>query len=366
MGRNLMIKCPNCMSESFVVYENQNMPYGIALKDININIEVSICKYCDFIFQSSSYNNQYDTNIIKLYSSYKISNMYHFPNRNFHNLKALDFISELVVNDINYNVLEIGANRGDFLYLLKEKFQKINVLGCEPTEFKNLSLPIINAFFNKDLFNTKFDLVIIRHTLEHIKYPKKFVEEVREILKPGSLVFIEVPNLINSLNNYVEDFTPDHVNFFTINTLANIFDNMNIKKYEKKDNLYVMFKEERKRTSVNLECSNLRLLFDNYKTNMNEIIKEIKHYDRIIFYGISNFYLWTFKKLENHIGNKELYFIDDNVEKDVINGLCRLEEFKNKDLVILCSSNKYIQLSMSKNLPNNVDILYPWKGIEYV
>ncbi len=103
------------------------MPYGMGLNHKTLDIEVSLCKTCNFVFQSSAYTKQYDEDIKELYGSYKISDVYDFPNRNYHNVKALSFLEDIIENNINYNVLEIGSNRGDFLYLLKEKFPKINI-----------------------------------------------------------------------------------------------------------------------------------------------------------------------------------------------------------------------------------------------
>ncbi|MEA2049963.1 MAG: class I SAM-dependent methyltransferase, partial [Campylobacterota bacterium] len=238
-----MIKhCPVCNSIDIdIVYKNKQMPYGIKLINKFIDIEVAICKTCSFVFQCSSYCEEYDKNIELLYKNYKISDMYNFPNRSIHHLKALNFISSTIQNNIDYNILEIGSNRGDFLYLLKEKFSNINILGCEPTDFKDLFIPTINSFFDKNLFSTKFDLVIIRHTLEHIKYPKVFIKELKYILKEGAFVFVEVPNLIYSLNNFIEDYTPDHVNYFYKDSLDDCFDEYKAIKYDNKEFLYSLF-----------------------------------------------------------------------------------------------------------------------------
>ncbi len=358
--------CPNCSStKTLTVYKNKKMPYGLNLKEKTIDIEVQYCQECKFVFQSSAYTNTYNNNILELYKSYTISNMYNFPNKSKTNIKALTFIEDYIEDRIDFNILEIGSNRGDFLYLLKEKFSKVNVLGCEPTQFKELPIPTINSFFNKNLFNTKFDLIILRHTLEHIKNPKEFLQELEFIQKENSKIFIEVPNLIYSLNNFIEDFTPDHVNFFYKDSLCKLF-NKKILKIENKEYLYTLFENK---TFENKDTSNFDFIksFQEYNKNINEKIDNILKYDRIIFYGISNFYLWTYEKIKNKLKDKKLYFMDDFLHEDKINNLKKITKLQKNDLVILCSSNKDIQtLMFNKIQQENIAVLFPWKEIVHV
>ncbi len=358
------MNCPNCNNKTFEIYRHENMPYGISLKELEHNIVLNYCTGCGFVFQSSAFSDEYDINIAKLYKSYKITDMYNFPNESYHNLKALNFINEYIENRIDFNVLEIGSNRGDFLYLLKQNNPNINIIGCEPTAFKELKVPTLNAFFNKNLFNTKFDLIILKHTLEHIKNPKLFIKDVFSLLNKNGKVFIEVPNLIYSLNNYIEDFTPDHVNFFSLNTLKSCI-NKKLLKFDDPEYLYTVFSNENEKKTNDID-SRIEQSFYKYNENYNCLINEIKKVKRVIFYGISNYYLWTFKKLANYIKDKEMFFIDDYLKEDNINNLTKLTNLEDNDLVILCSSNKQIQKKMATNLPKNTLVLYPWEKIEYV
>lgn len=357
-----MINCPICKTTSKKVYENKQMSYGINLCSSKINLEVNICQNCNFVFQSSSYNKTYDNEIEKLYKTYTISNMYNFPNANNVNLKALEFISPFIRDEIDFNILEIGSNRGDFLYLLKQKFPKVNILGCEPTEFKELKVPTINSFFNKNLFNTKFDLIILRHTLEHIKKPDIFLKELDSIQKSNSHVFIEVPNLIYSLNNFIEDFTPDHVNYFYKNSLCNLF-NKEIIKIDDKEFLYALFSNEDKKYESKLK-TDFEELFINFNKNIETLTNKITSYHRVVFYGISNFYLWIYSRLQNNLKDKECFFIDDYIKEDNLNNLPKTSQIEEGDLVILCSSNKDIQRKMfDKIKKENISVFFPWKEI---
>lgn len=367
MAGTVKLKCPLCKSlDTYIIYENNKMPYGTSMKDETIDIKVSYCKNCSFVFQSSAYNNIYDQQIEKLYKNYKITNMYNFPNRSFHNIKAMEFISEFIDNRIDFNILEIGSNRGDFLYLLKEKFPQINVLGCEPTEFDELKVPTINSSFDPKLFSMKFDLIILRHTLEHIKFPKEFVQSLKSLVNPEGKIFIEVPNLINSLKNYIEDFTPDHVNFFTLKSLSEVFLPYKILKKDDEEFIYTIFSHNNKDQFLLKLDEKILSDFSQFNDNILAIKNNILKYDRIIFYGISNFYLWTYVKLEPLLKNKEKLFLDDHLNRDDLFGLPKANELQKNDLIILCSSNSSVINKMRQNLPKNIDILVLWKGIENV
>jgi len=364
MDGNFMSICPLCQSnDTIIVYQNKNMSFGILRKKSTIDLLISYCKKCTFIFQSSAYTEEYDLQIQKLYSQYFISNNYNFPNRNVQHIAALRFLDTCIENEITYNVLEIGSNRGDFLFLLKEKYQNINILGCEPTKFSNLNVPTINAFYNKDLFNTKFDLIILRHTLEHIKNPRIFLAELEKSLTPKGVIFIEVPHILNSLKKSIEDFTPDHVNYFTPQTLSNLFSSYSCLKYDEPSYLYMLFSKKRKHVHISSEGKELELI-KNFNNQISAISQEIQNYNRIIFYGIGNYYLWTYSRLSNLIKDKELFFMDDNLDEDKLFHLQKVKIFKNNDLVILCSSNLDIRKQMQTMLPNHVDILYPWNSIQ--
>ncbi|SFO91689.1 methyltransferase domain-containing protein [Hydrogenimonas thermophila] len=361
-----MLECPLCKAVNLKkVYINKNMPFGIFLKNEVIDLEISFCNNCGFVFQNSAYTDEYDKKVEKLYSSYDINRQYNFPKRDFYSQKALEFIEEFIKDEIDYNVLEIGSNRGDLLYLLKEKFQKINVLGCEPTKFQDLKVLTIQNFFSADLFCVKFDLIILRHTLEHIKYPKNFLEDVKKVLKDDGKIYIEVPNLLNSLNNKIEDFTPDHVNYFYLNTLTSSVSNLRLEKFCDNPFLYTIFS---KQGNLNYKKNNKEDIINQFKEfqkSIDNITMELNKYKRVIFYGVGNYYLWIYNRFKNLLEKKELYFMDDFVKKDTILNLPKIKEYNSNDLIILCSSNRKIQEKMAKNL-SNVNILKPYSGIFHV
>jgi sarcosine oxidase delta subunit len=65
------------------------------------------------------------------------------------------------------------------------------------------------------------DLVMCCHTLEHVSYPMDLIRDMKRYLKPGGLIYIEVPDEIENLNK--PDFKfHEHINLFTADCLHNI------------------------------------------------------------------------------------------------------------------------------------------------
>lgn len=122
--------------------------------------------------------------------------------------------------------LEIGCGDGFFLSLLKAAGWR--VYGCDPSPKAAKAEAVCGegnvqrALFSGDLYRGQhFGLVVMRHLLEHIPSPVPFLEEVRELLEPGGLVAIEVPNVLASLAQGVPgDFCHEHLNYFTPQSLA--------------------------------------------------------------------------------------------------------------------------------------------------
>lgn len=97
------------------------------------------------------------------------------------------------------DVLEIGCASGYFLIQLAGKVHRI----CG-TEWDRKSQEYIKERFsdrgievdyNPQDFNSKFDKIFMFHVLEHIEAPVEFLKGLKDILKPGGCIYIEVPNV---------------------------------------------------------------------------------------------------------------------------------------------------------------------------
>lgn len=133
-----------------------------------------------------------------------------------------------IVNSIGGEVLlEIGAGNGDFLDLINVRRK----IAYEP------SRPDVDVLRKKDItvypryFNPEIDPVplggttlVMRHVLEHIVEPRKFLTALVQRCYKDTRLFIEVPNIENALlQRRIEDWTYEHPNHFTAASLRVLF-----------------------------------------------------------------------------------------------------------------------------------------------
>lgn len=128
-------------------------------------------------------------------------------------------------------VLEIGSSTGLMLSLFKNLGSE--VLGVDISEktaeiAKNRGIPTMVADFEKTkLSNKSFDVVILNHTLEHLKNTKSVVKKINQLLKVRGLLLIDVPNFGSlSAKIYREDWPyllpTEHLWHFTFKALEKI------------------------------------------------------------------------------------------------------------------------------------------------
>jgi len=117
--------------------------------------------------------------------------------------KDLEMLSKLVGFFEKYvprgRILEVGCSRG---FLLKAAANRgWSVTGvelCQSTAayaHDHLGLPIYNKELSDCPFEERyFDLVVMWHTLEHLKQPGLMLRHIKELLRDGGAVAIQVPS----------------------------------------------------------------------------------------------------------------------------------------------------------------------------
>lgn len=130
-------------------------------------------------------------------------------------------------------VLDIGCSSGGFLYYLQQNHPRdYQTLGSDvsrPALAHAAEMGVqtlAGDIFQADLPENSFDAVCFWAVLEHVAEPKVFLRRAHELLKPGGVCFILVPNfqslaqrLLGAKYRYV---LPQHVNYFTPDTLAKL------------------------------------------------------------------------------------------------------------------------------------------------
>ncbi len=88
----------------------------------------------------------------------------------------------------------------------------------------------------------KFDFINADNVLEHLPYPEMFPESIDKVMTGGTVVCVTVPNDFSSMQKiafslhqideafWVTDKTSEHFNYFSEQSLTNLFENAGFKK----------------------------------------------------------------------------------------------------------------------------------------
>lgn len=135
-------------------------------------------------------------------------------------------------------LLEIGCAHGYFLKNAQKYYQCFGIdLNPKVTEItkKNTNAKISTGdFLSQKYPKDYFDIVCMFDTIEHLKYPEKYLKKVNEILKPDGIVVIEtgdISSLIAKIqkNSWRLIMLPDHLQYFSKASLVQLLTNSGFK-----------------------------------------------------------------------------------------------------------------------------------------
>lgn len=102
------------------------------------------------------------------------------------------------------NVLILGAGRGVFENRIRNKVKSITSIDIDSNNWigtnKFIKLDLNNKLWFKD--NIKFDKIIAVEIIEHINDTNNFLENIKRLSKPNTIIIISTPN-INSIMSRV-------------------------------------------------------------------------------------------------------------------------------------------------------------------
>jgi 2-polyprenyl-3-methyl-5-hydroxy-6-metoxy-1,4-benzoquinol methylase len=146
-----------------------------------------------------------------------------------HQKDIIKRISEYFELTQNGPTLDVGAGRGGLTKRLTESGYK-NVIAIEPSEdtveiIRGQDLTAyVGSAQNLPKLSSPPALAIYSHILEHILEPTDALREIKKIIKPQGIVYIEVPNA----SSYPQKGLPynslylEHLNHFTKSSLKNL------------------------------------------------------------------------------------------------------------------------------------------------
>ena len=144
---------------------------------------------------------------------------------------GLDLVENLISAG---RILDIGCGPGFFLEAARRRGWQVE--GMEMNDrcverLRKLDIPVsTDPLEHSDLEAGSFDAVAMWEVLEHLRHPNQALEQVRQLLKPGGVLLICVPNFGSLVNRIMHEkggtFAGySHVNFFEAPTLTRMQDN---------------------------------------------------------------------------------------------------------------------------------------------
>ena len=179
--------CNLCGQDEFKVIEDDEVPF-----------KVLQCKNCSLVFvyplpDRSELEEHYDDSYYRDWLDTQRESRIKMWNKRLAKLQRFSQGGTL---------LDVGCGEGTFLQLAEKNGWKTN-----GTEVSSYAARYAAGVSGADIFcgelhdarypENSFDVVTVWHVLEHVRDPKRYLEEIQYILKPDGLLVIAVPNLNN-------------------------------------------------------------------------------------------------------------------------------------------------------------------------
>lgn len=189
------------------------------------DLRLAFCRSCGFI-----QNSAFDSSLVEYSTSYEETQGFSPRFQRFARELAQQLVDRYGLRD--QTVLEIGCGKGEFLALLCELGGN-NGVGIDPSYLpERLHSPAVDRLtFLTERYGEQHgrlgaDVIVCRHTLEHIPDVRGLVQTVRRSIQdaPNTLVFFEVPDVRRVLAEAAYwDLYYEHCSYFTLGSLARLF-----------------------------------------------------------------------------------------------------------------------------------------------
>lgn len=99
-----------------------------------------------------------------------------------------------------YRVLDAGAGEGALSDVLHQRGYQVVACDLHPARFRTSCVPCIQADLSACLpfADRSFDAVVSSEVLEHLENPHHLVRECARVLRPGGVVVLTTPNILNT------------------------------------------------------------------------------------------------------------------------------------------------------------------------
>lgn len=224
------ISCPICNKNNFDLLAEKDR-YGLKCYTV-------LCEDCGLLLTNprmnqNAYNEFYDKEYRNLYTASEVSTDDFFSEQWRHGKAILQYI--LQYSDIRSfkrkTVLEVGCGAGGILKAFKDEGAEIIGLDLGSNYLKygieQYNLSLVHGSIHSHSFDKKIDIIIYSHVLEHILDLDAEIMKIKELCGEQTLIYIELPGLLNIKKAYNGDFLGylqnAHVFHFSLKSLENLF-----------------------------------------------------------------------------------------------------------------------------------------------
>lgn len=227
--------CPSCGSNELeTFYSVDDIPVNSCLVVTSAaagrayprsNLRIALCEDCGFIT-----NTAFELARTTYDQSYEETQTFSPTFRSFEDQLIARLLQKY---DLwGKTVVEIGCGKGTFIARMAE-LGDVRGIGIDPTSVKErltgkaaANVRFINEFYGPQHASIEADLVICRHTLEHIPDVGSFLRSVHDVVAPrGVPVFFELPETMRVLRERAYwDMYYEHCSYFTPGSLARAFE----------------------------------------------------------------------------------------------------------------------------------------------
>jgi 2-polyprenyl-3-methyl-5-hydroxy-6-metoxy-1,4-benzoquinol methylase len=202
LSENLII-CPVCQSDISKIY---------FIKDMFVHKR---CKNCGFVYLTPRLNQAatfsfYNSEVNEIYNEIKFHSLEHSAADDVENLKNYELLKKHIRDLKGKKLLEIGPGKGTFLAkAVNDGFDvhaiELNSLLIERLK-KTTEKIYIKDILELDLPSDYFDVIYFRDVMEHIPDVGPFLQKVKQVLKPGGVLFIDTHNIDSLINRATREY----------------------------------------------------------------------------------------------------------------------------------------------------------------
>lgn len=219
-GAEIIYRVPSVPIHSCVLLESPAAARAFPRRDL----ELAFCGACGFLF-----NHIYDEEVMGYSTNFEESQHFSETFSSFARKLAREIHEKCAL--AGKQVLEIGCGKGEFLIDLCT-VSGATGLGIDPgyradagrSQAKNVQF--IVDYYGPKYEDVPADLVLCRHTLEHIALPRKFINSIRDTIGAREDVWVvfETPDARRILGEGAFwDIYYEHCSYFSAGTHAHLF-----------------------------------------------------------------------------------------------------------------------------------------------